>query len=96
MPTIFRDCHGLEVILCDGGNSWMQWLAPKFCFYYSAVDWHHPEFPARYSQRGFHGDPNPNMDDRMRHTVNTPPAVLAPIRPLTAAPAAEREGHAQV
>lgn len=35
----------------------------KFCFYYSVVDWHHPEFPAKYAQRGgFHGDPNPNAD----------------------------------
>jgi alpha-L-fucosidase len=34
----------------------------KFCFYYSVVDWHHPEFPAKYSQRGFHGNPNPNAD----------------------------------
>jgi alpha-L-fucosidase len=34
----------------------------KFCFYYSAVDWHYPEFPAKYSQRGFHGAPNPNAD----------------------------------
>lgn len=33
-----------------------------FCFYYSAPDWHHPEFPAMYSQRGFHGQPNPNAD----------------------------------
>jgi alpha-L-fucosidase len=39
-----------------------------FCFYYSVVDWHYPEFPARYSQRargtqdGFHGNPNPNAD----------------------------------
>jgi alpha-L-fucosidase len=22
----------------------------KFCFYHSVVDWHHPEFPAKYSQ----------------------------------------------
>jgi len=40
----------------------------KFCFYYSVADWHHPEFPAQYSQRGrgtqggFHGSPNPNAD----------------------------------
>ncbi len=34
----------------------------KFCFYYSVPDWHHPEFPAKYSQRGFHGDPNPDAD----------------------------------
>jgi len=34
----------------------------KFCFYYSVVDWHHPEFPARYSQRGWHGNPNPKAD----------------------------------
>ena len=34
----------------------------KFCFYHSVVDWHHPEFPARYSQSGFHGAPNPNAD----------------------------------
>ena len=34
----------------------------RFCFYYSLVDWHHPEFPAPYSQRGFHGDPNPQAD----------------------------------
>ncbi len=34
----------------------------KFCFYHSVVDWHHPQFPAQYSQRGFHGDPNPNAD----------------------------------
>lgn len=33
-----------------------------FCFYYSDPDWHHPEFPAQYSQRGFHGNPNPNAD----------------------------------
>jgi alpha-L-fucosidase len=34
----------------------------KFCFYYSDPDWHSPEFPARYSQHGFHGNPNPNAD----------------------------------
>jgi alpha-L-fucosidase len=34
----------------------------RFCFYYSVPDWHHPEFPAKYSQRGFHGDPDPNAD----------------------------------
>ncbi len=45
-----------------------------FCVYYSVADWHHPEFPAKYSQsarnlppwdttpRGFHGAPNPNAD----------------------------------
>ncbi len=33
-----------------------------FCFYYSDPDWHHPEFPAQYSQGGFHGAPNPNAD----------------------------------
>ena len=32
------------------------------CFYYSVPDWHHRDFPAQYSQRGFHGDPNPNAD----------------------------------
>lgn len=32
------------------------------CFYYSIPDWHHPDFPAKYSQHGFHGDPNPNAD----------------------------------
>jgi len=34
----------------------------KFCFYYSLVDWHYPDFPAKYSQRGFHGAPNPKAD----------------------------------
>ncbi len=34
----------------------------KFCFYYSDPDWHSPEFPAQYSQHGFHGNPNPNAD----------------------------------
>jgi len=34
----------------------------KFCFYYSVVDWHYSDFPAKYSQRGFHGNPNPNAD----------------------------------
>ncbi len=34
----------------------------KFCFYHSVVDWHHPEFPAKYSQSGWHGAPNPNAD----------------------------------
>ena len=34
----------------------------KFCFYYSVADWHHPEFPAKYSQRGWHGNPDPNAD----------------------------------
>lgn len=33
-----------------------------FCFYYSNPDWRHPEFPARYSQGGFHGNPNPDAD----------------------------------
>jgi alpha-L-fucosidase len=32
------------------------------CFYYSVPDWHHPEFPAKYSQHEFHGAPNPNAD----------------------------------
>ncbi len=32
--------------------------------YYSLVDWHHPEFPAKYSQRGFHGRPRPDADIR--------------------------------
>ena len=40
----------------------------KFCPYYSIVDWHHPEFPARYSQvrreypDGYHGAPNKDAD----------------------------------
>ncbi|MGA3170748.1 MAG: alpha-L-fucosidase [Chthoniobacteraceae bacterium] len=34
----------------------------QLCFYYSLPDWHSPDFPARYSQRGFHGNPNPNAD----------------------------------
>jgi alpha-L-fucosidase len=33
-----------------------------FCFYYSDPDWRHPEFPAKYSQREFHGRPNPDAD----------------------------------
>ncbi|HYC72346.1 MAG TPA: alpha-L-fucosidase [Opitutaceae bacterium] len=46
-----------------------------FCVYYSVADWHHPEFPAKYSQpardprtdarsttRGFHGAPRPDAD----------------------------------
>ncbi len=43
----------------------------QFCTYYSLVDWHHPEFPQRYSQvrdyapKGFHGFPNPNADIQM-------------------------------
>ena len=40
----------------------------NFSVYYSIVDWHHPEFPARYSQirrqfpQGYHGRPNPDAD----------------------------------
>jgi alpha-L-fucosidase len=34
----------------------------KFCFYYSLADWHHPESPAKYSQRGFHGQPKADAD----------------------------------
>ncbi len=32
--------------------------------YYSLADWHHPEFPANYSNLGsnFHGNPNPGAD----------------------------------
>jgi alpha-L-fucosidase len=46
-----------------------------FCVYYSVADWHHPDFPAKYSQRGFHGNPNPNADiakyaDYMRNQVH--------------------------
>jgi alpha-L-fucosidase len=40
-----------------------------FCFYYSVPDWHHPEFPAKHSQRakkdgtpGFHGNPKSDAD----------------------------------
>jgi alpha-L-fucosidase len=45
-----------------------------FCFYYSVPDWHHPDFPAKYSQRatiaadgtitapGFHGQPKEDAD----------------------------------
>ena len=33
-----------------------------FCVYYSEPDWHYPDFPAQYSQHGFHGDPNPDAD----------------------------------
>jgi alpha-L-fucosidase len=33
-----------------------------FCTYYSDPDWHNPDFPAKYSQHGFHGNPNPNAD----------------------------------
>lgn len=46
-----------------------------FCVYYSVADWHHPEFPAKYSQparepstdrrsttQGFHGAPKPDAD----------------------------------
>jgi len=39
-----------------------------FCFYYSVPDWHHPDFPAKYSQRatattpGFHGQPKADAD----------------------------------
>jgi len=33
-----------------------------FCVYYSVPDWHHPEFPARYSQKGFHGNPKSDAD----------------------------------
>jgi alpha-L-fucosidase len=34
----------------------------KFCFYYSVPDWHDRDFPQKYSQHGFHGDPDPNAD----------------------------------
>jgi len=35
----------------------------KLGLYYSIVDWHHPDFPAKYSQMNdFHGRPNPNAD----------------------------------
>jgi alpha-L-fucosidase len=45
-----------------------------FCVYYSVADWYHPESPAPYSQRGFHGAPNPDADvskyaDFMREQV---------------------------
>jgi len=33
-----------------------------FCFYYSVTDWHNRDFPAKYSQHGFHGDPTPDAD----------------------------------
>jgi alpha-L-fucosidase len=33
-----------------------------FCFYYSVPDWHSSDFPAKYSQRGFHGAPEPDAD----------------------------------
>lgn len=42
----------------------------NFSVYYSIVDWHHPEFPAKYSQirknfpDGYHGGPSPQADIR--------------------------------
>jgi alpha-L-fucosidase len=33
-----------------------------FCTYYSIPDWYHPEFPAKYSQDGFHGAPKADAD----------------------------------
>ena len=42
----------------------------NFSVYYSIVDWHHPDFPAKYSQirkqfpDGFHGGPRPDADIR--------------------------------
>jgi alpha-L-fucosidase len=38
------------------------------CFYYSVKDWHHPEYPVKYTYyskeqpEGFHGFPNPSAD----------------------------------
>lgn len=45
-----------------------------FCPYYSSTDWHHPEVPAKYMQKGFHGASNPdaNMEkytEYMHHQV---------------------------
>ena len=34
----------------------------KLCFYYSVPDWHSPDFPAKYSQHKFHGDPQADAD----------------------------------
>lgn len=40
----------------------------QFCVYYSVVDWHHPEFPQKYSQirkeypAGYHGVSNPHAN----------------------------------
>ncbi len=47
----------------------------KFCFYYSIADWHNPDSPAVYSQRGFHGNPKDDADvakyaDYMRDQVH--------------------------
>ncbi len=47
----------------------------KFCFYYSIADWHNPDSPAVYSQRGFHGNPKDDADvakyaDYMRNQVH--------------------------
>jgi alpha-L-fucosidase len=42
----------------------------NFSVYYSIVDWHHPDFPAKYSQirkqfpDGYHGAPRPEADIR--------------------------------
>lgn len=47
----------------------------KFCVYYSIADWHHPDSPAKDSQRGFHGQPKADADvskyaDYMRNQVH--------------------------
>ncbi len=47
----------------------------RFCFYYSIADWHNPDSPAEYSQRGFHGNPKADADvskyaDYMRNQVH--------------------------
>ena len=33
-----------------------------FCFYYSIADWHYPDCPAQYNQKGFHGQPKADAD----------------------------------
>jgi alpha-L-fucosidase len=49
----------------------------RFCVYYSVVDWHHPEFPAKYSQirknfpSGYHGKPDPEADIRIYNEYMT-------------------------
>jgi alpha-L-fucosidase len=54
------------------------------CFYYSVPDWHYPDFPAKYSQRGFHGDPNPaaNLENYVTYMKGQVRELLSNYGPI--------------
>lgn len=56
----------------------------KLGFFYSLPDWHHPDMPPEYNQRGFHGNPgrNPNFTNYVAYLHDQVKELLSNYGPV--------------